>query len=720
MTADAALLQPLLEELQTKSPRASQDQVRRAFDFAAHAHHGQVRRSGAPFVSHTVETTRILADLLGSHLDTTIATSALLHDVVEDTPITSQELGREFGTEVARLVEGVTKIGHLHFDSPRAEQAENFRKMILSMASDLRVILIKLADRVHNMRTLEFLPPEKVARIARETLEIYAPLAHRLGIGTFKRELEDLAFKHLDGEAYREIARRVQAKREERTALLDQVRAPLEQKLAEAGIQAEISGRPKHYYSIYKKLRDKNRTFDELHDLLGLRVVTTDKTSCYHVLGVVHDLFTPIQERIKDFIATPKSNMYQSLHTTVIAPGRQVVEIQIRTREMHRIAELGIAAHYSYKEGGKSDRELDQKLGGFLREAAQWTDELSDEEWMQLLQTSLYQDEIFVFTPKRELKQLPKGSTPVDFAFTIHSELGLHCVGAKVNGQFVPLRTRLRSGDTVEVISQPNGRPSKDWIEFVRTPAARHKVRHWLKAQHQAEAIVLGKEMLDRELRRVRRSAQDRALLDAAQSLGVAELAQLYAKIGQGTLSALQVVHKLFPELQERRTKGPLEQLGEMVQRKPEGVRIQGMGSLLVHIAKCCQPVPGEPVVGVVTQGHGVSVHRHVCPNTFAERVPVERRVEVTWDARLDETFPVRLVVHGQDRPSLLADIAKALAAEKCNIRTAGMSASDGSARGTFLVEVSNRRHLQEVLAAVRRVRGVSSVERFQSGLGHK
>jgi GTP diphosphokinase / guanosine-3',5'-bis(diphosphate) 3'-diphosphatase len=720
MSPEAPLLDALLEELRAKSPRADEAVVRRAFDFASRAHQGQMRRSGQPFVIHTVETTRILIGLLGSHLDTPIAASALLHDVVEDTPITSQELGHEFGTEVARLVEGVTKIGHLHFDSPRAEQAENFRKMILSMSSDLRVILIKLADRVHNMRTLEFLPPEKIQRIARETLDIYAALAHRLGIGTFKRELEDLALKHLEPEAYREIAGRVQAKREEREALLEQLRTPVMQSLQSAGIVAEISGRPKHFYSIYKKLREKNRTFDELHDLLGLRVITADEASCYHALGIIHSLFTPIQERIKDYIATPKSNMYQSLHTTVIGPARQVVEIQIRTREMHRIAELGIAAHYSYKEGGKSDRELDTKLGGFLRETAQWTDEMSDEEWMQLLQTSLYQDEIFVFTPKRDLKQLPKGATPVDFAFMIHSDIGLHCVGAKVNGQFVPLRTRLRSGDTVEVITQPTGRPSKDWIEFVRTPGARHKVRHWLKAQHQAEAIVLGKEMLDRELRRVRRSAPDRELLDAAQSLGVSELPQLYAKLGQGSISALQVLHKLFPDLQERRRKGPLEQLGDLMPRRTEGVRIQGLGSLLVHIAKCCQPVPGEPVVGIITQGRGVSVHRHVCPNTFAERVPAERRVEVTWDAQIGEAFPVRLVVHGSDRQSLLADIAKSLAAEKCNIRSAGMTASDGSARGTFLVEVHNRRHLQEVLAAVRRVRGVSSVDRFQSGLGSK
>jgi GTP pyrophosphokinase len=450
MTPEASLLTPLLDELRVKSPRADEGLVRRAFDYAQRAHEGQVRRSGAPFISHTVETTRILMGLLGPHLDSVTAASALLHDVVEDTPITTEQLSEEFGPEVAQLVEGVTKIGHMHFDSPRAEQAENFRKMILSMARDLRVILIKLADRLHNMRTLEFLPPDKVQRISRETRDIYAPLAHRLGIGTIKRELEDLALKHLDPEGYREIAQRIQAKREEREALLEQVRAPLRAALDAAGIQAEITGRPKHFYSIYKKLREKHRSFDELHDLLGLRVITQDKADCYHALGVIHDLFTPLQERIKDYIATPKSNMYQSLHTTVIAPGRQVVEIQIRTREMHRIAELGIAAHYSYKEGGRSERELDHKLGEFVRQTAQWTTEISDEEWMQLLQTSLYQDEIFVFTPRRELKQLPKDASVIDFAFLIHSEVGMHCVGGKVNGQFVPLRTRLKNGDTVK------------------------------------------------------------------------------------------------------------------------------------------------------------------------------------------------------------------------------------------------------------------------------
>ncbi len=720
MTANRGLLEPLLEELRGRQARTDEALVVQAFEFAARAHGEQTRGSGHPFVWHTVEATRILLELLGSRLDNTLAAATLLHDVVEDTPVTPEELGREFGPEVASLVEGVSKIGHLHFDSPRSEQAENFRKMLLSMARDLRVILIKLADRLHNMRTLEFLPELKIKRIARETVEIYAPMAHRLGIGSIKRELEDLSLKHLDAEAYREISRLVSVKREEREALVQEMRAALEAALLEGGLEAEITGRPKHFYSIYKKMRDRSRTFDEIHDLLGMRIITAgrDRGPCYHALGIVHDLFTPIQDRIKDYIATPKSNMYQSLHTTVIGPSRQIVEIQIRSRDMHRIAELGIAAHYSYKEGVRQDQELDLKLGGFLTETAEWTHEISDEEWMRLLQTSLYQDEIFVYTPRQELKKLPRDSTPVDFAFLIHSEVGLHCVGAKVNGQFVPLRTRLRNGDRVEVITQPNAHPSKDWLDFVQTSGARHKLRHWLKSQHQAEAIVLGKEMLDRELRRVRRSAGDAQLLDAAQSLGIAELPHLYVKIGQGIVSALQVLHKLFPDLQERKKKGPLERLGEMVQRKPEGVRIQGMDSLLVHIARCCQPVPGETVVGVVTQGRGVSVHRTTCPNTFAERVPVERRVDVTWDAKIGETYPVRLVVLGQDRASLFGDIGKAIAAAKCNIRSVGMSSSDGDARGTFLLDVQNRRHLDEVTTAIRRVRGVHKVERFQGSVG--
>ncbi len=722
MNGTEGLLEPLLEELRVKNPRADEALVRHAFEFARRAHDGQVRRSGAPFLSHTVETARILLGLLGSHMDGTLAASAILHDVVEDTPVPLTELQREFGPEVARLVDGVTKIGHLHFDSPRAEQAENFRKMILSMARDLRVILIKLADRTHNMRTLEYLPGEKVARIARETREIYAPLAHRLGIGTLKRELEDLSLKHLDAAGYLEVQELVHERSGEREELLEKMRAPLKEALDEAGVQVEITGRPKHFYSIYKKLHEKHRSFDEIHDLLGLRIITVDKASCYHALGLVHNLWTPIQERIKDYIATPKSNMYQSLHTTVVGPGGEAVEIQIRTRDMHRIAEFGVAAHYSYKEGGKADREINEKLGDFIRQTAQWTGEMSDEEWMHLLQTSLYQDEIFVFTPKRELKQLPKDSTPIDFAFSIHSEVGMHCVGARVNGNVVPLRTRLKNGDTVEIFTQPNARPSPDWVEFVRTAGARHKLKHWIKAQHQAEAIVLGKEMLDRELRRVRRAAGERELLDAAQSFGISELAQLYVKIGQGSLSAAQVVHKIFPELIDpKRRKGPLESLGdtlgEMVTKKASGVKIGGVDSLLVHIAKCCQPVPGDPVIGIVTQGRGVSVHRNVCPNTFSDRVLPERRVDVSWDAGMGELFPVRLVVGGGDRSSLLADIAKAIAAEKSNIRSAGMNSVDGAARGSFVVEVRNRRHLQEVVAAIKRVKGVKSVGRFQGGM---
>jgi guanosine-3',5'-bis(diphosphate) 3'-pyrophosphohydrolase len=718
MSETAALLEPLLEEIKGRSPRVDEALVRRAFEFASKAHEGQVRRSGAPFILHTVETTRILSELLGSHMDATLAASALLHDVVEDTPIPLEELQREFGAEVARLVDGVTKIGHLHFDSPRAEQAENFRKMMFSMARDLRVILIKLADRTHNMRTLEFLPPEKISRIARETRDIYAPLAHRLGIASIKRELEDLSLKHLDPQGYREIQEQVQARRGEREELIEKMQGPLKAALEAAGVQAEITGRPKHFYSIYKKLKEKHRNFDDIHDLLGLRVITLDNASCYHALGLIHNLWTPIQERIKDYIATPKSNMYQSLHTTVVGPGGQVVEIQIRTREMHRIAEFGIAAHYSYKEGGKADKELGEKLGNFIQETAEWTGEISDDEWMHLLQTSLYQDEIFVFTPKRELKQLPKGSTVIDFAFTIHSEVGMHCVGARVNGHVVPLRTRLKNGDTVEIFTQPGAKPSADWIEYVRTAGARHKLRHWMKAQHQAEAIVLGKEMIDRELKRLRRTASDRELADAAQSFGINEIAQLYVKMGQGSLSPVQVVHKLFPELIEKKPrKGALESLGELVGMKPTGVRIQGVDSLLVHISKCCQPVPGDPVIGIVNQGRGVSVHRTACPNTFSDHVAPERRVEVTWDAAMGEMFPVRLVVAGGDRSSLLADIAKSIAAEKSNIRSAGMTSQDGAARGSFVVDVRNRRHLEDVIAAVRRVKGVRGVERYQTGM---
>jgi GTP pyrophosphokinase len=718
----ATLKTELLEELRARSPKVDLARVAEAFDYSRAAHGDQLRKSGVPYLSHPVATVHILVELLDSHLDSAIACAALLHDTVEDTAVTLADVKARYGDEVAQLVDGVTKISGLSFDSARSEQAENFRKMLLSMARDLRVIFIKLADRLHNMRTLEYLAPEKAQRIARETRDIYAPLAHRLGIARIKREFEDLALKTLDPAAYRELAEHVALRREHREATLKRLEGPLLDSLAQAGVRADLSSRPKHFYSIYLKMKSSGRSFDQIFDLMGLRIVTESKGDCYQALGVVHDLWIPVQDRFKDYIATPKSNLYQSLHTTVVVPGGDMVEIQIRTREMHRTAESGVAAHYVYK-GGVLDPALDARLGGFVGQTADWQATASDEEYMEFLQTALYQDEVFVYTPRRELKRLPKGSTPLDFAFLIHSEVGFHCVGARVNGALVPLRHALGNGDTVEVITSPSARPHTDWLKIVRTPSARSKIRHWLRGQYREDAIALGKEMLDREIKKLRLVVDDDALAEAAHGAGLPDVESLHAKLGQGTLSLTSFMRRLVPEpgkegALERFTKAGAEVLRNLTRQKGHGVRLHGLDNVLLHFARCCQPVPGDPVIGIVTQGRGVSVHQADCANTFPDRVPAERRVEVEWDTRPDEVFPVRLIVYGSDRPGILADITKVIGALKVNIRSAGMASEDKTARGVFLVEVPNVRKLAETLSAIQRVKGVARVERQQQSGG--
>lgn len=715
MTAQPELRAALLAELEERAPKVDRDRVGACFDFAAAAHGQQLRRSGHPFVSHVVEACRILLDLLDQRLDTTLACATLLHDVVEDTEVTTEDVEKRFGREVSSLVEGVTKLSALHFDSREAAQAENFRKMLLSMSRDLRVIFIKLADRLHNMRTIEFLPAEKQQRIALETRDIYAPLAHRLGIASIKRELEDLSLKVLDPAAYEDLSRRIQARIDEREAFLDGVRVRLIEGLKAAGVKAEVGGRPKHFFSIYSKMKS-GRTLQDIYDLFGLRIVTHTRNDCYRALGVVHDVFTPVPDRFKDYIATPKSNMYQSLHTTVLTEDGEMVEVQIRTREMHRTAETGVAAHYVYKQGGHVDPELDARLGGFMAQTVDWQETGSDDEYMDFLRTALYQEEVFAYTPRRELKRLAKGATALDFAFLIHTEVGQHTVGARVNGELVPLRYELKNGDTVEIITSPQAQPHGDWLQILRTAGARTKVRHYLRQERRSDSVDLGKEMLERELKRLRLKFDEKVLSELSLGLGCTDLDQMYAWIAEGTLSAHQVANKLLPQketLAERLTKGPLEALG--IGRKPvAGIRIQGIENVMLHFARCCQPVPGDRVVGIVTQGRGVSVHRQDCPNTFDDRVPPERKVAVEWDAGRGETFPVRLVVYGQDRTSLLADIAKAIAAVQVNIRTAGMASEDHTARGVFVVEVPHLTKLHDVMQAIKKVKGVTRVDRRQ------
>jgi GTP diphosphokinase / guanosine-3',5'-bis(diphosphate) 3'-diphosphatase len=722
-----ALFEGAVAELLSYRPDVDFAVLERVYRWAAQVHEGQQRRSGDPYLIHPVETMRILLDLLRRRSDLTILAAALLHDTVEDSQeISLADLEREFGDEVAALVDGVTKISDLPFRSPEVTQTENYRKMLLSMAKDIRVILVKLSDRLHNMRTLDHLEEKRQHKIARETLDIYAPIAHRLGIARFKWELEDLAFKFLNPEAYRQMVQHVSEKRDEREKAIAEVAAPLRRRLEEEGIQTEVRGRPKHLWSIYQKMERLGAPFQEILDLLGLRVLTQSRDDCYRALGIVHDIFTPVPDRLKDYIATPKSNMYQSLHTMVTVPNkRRMIEVQIRTWEMHRISEIGIAAHYSYKEGQKGpEKEIQEKLGDFIVQGTtEWHADAGDPlEFMDFLRTSLYQDEVFVFTPRGGLKRLPRGATPIDFAYSIHSDVGDHCVGAKVNGQIVPLRHQLRSGQVVEVVTSPHAQPREDWLQNVASSRAKSKIRRFLTQERLDVSVRLGKEMLTRELKKRRlKLPPEKELEDISQSFGLPDMALLLAKVGQGDISLQSVMGRIHPEDTKEETKAAaaLKRLRRLAQRssmETPGLRIGDVEGLMIRIAKCCQPIPGDKVIGIISRGRGISVHRVDCPNTFANHIDPERRIEVSWDVARDQTFLVRLIVIGGDRANLLVDVASAISKLGMNMRHGAMSSTgDGEARGEFVLEVKNVRGLNRSVEAIRRVRGVKMVERSGS-----
>ncbi|MDX2192363.1 MAG: bifunctional (p)ppGpp synthetase/guanosine-3',5'-bis(diphosphate) 3'-pyrophosphohydrolase [Gemmatimonadales bacterium] len=699
--------------------RLDVETVDRALRFAERAHRGQKRASGEDFVTHTVAVAQILAEQL---LDTTSIVAALLHDVVEDSEVRAEEIAREFGPEVGEIVEGLTKISHLAFRSTAEEQVENYRKLLLSIARDARVIIIKLADRLHNMRTLDPFAPEKQRRIATETREIYAPLAHRFGMAGVKAELEDLAFKFLEPDDYRALVQHVQAKRAVREQMILKLRTPLEYELRIAGVaEFEVTGRPKHLWSIYQKMKKRGKGFEDIYDLMAVRVIVPSIAACYHVLGVIHHVWTPLQERIKDYIASPKSNGYQSLHTTIFGPGGNLYEVQIRTQEMHKTAEFGIAAHWVYKKDGKPD-ELDRHLSWFRQLLELQQDTHSPEEFLEFLKIDLYQDEIFIFTPKGDVKRLPKGSTPIDFAFHVHTNVGFRTQGAKINGRIAPLHRELKNGDTVEILTGPNAKPSRDWLSHVRTARARHKIKQWVKQEEEKVSQQLGHEILERELKRRRLDVPSDERRDAAASaLGLTDAASLDIAIGRGDIALGLVVRQLYPDL-------PAEAL---VEQKPtafgrvidrirlgRGIRIQGVDGLMVRYAQCCQPVPGDRVVGYVTQGRGISIHREDCPNLLTLQAD-DRRVEIDWEASEGESFAVQLAVTGDDRRGLYADIMSAISATGTNIRGADLHTRDGAIYGNVFVEVENLPHLGKVLKAIRRVKGVGNVERREATGAH-
>jgi guanosine-3',5'-bis(diphosphate) 3'-pyrophosphohydrolase len=693
--------------------KLDRDMLVRAYRFSEIAHRGQVRNSGDPYITHSVEVAKILAEL---GLDTVTVSAGLLHDVVEDTDIGLRDVEDEFGKPIADIVDGLTKIAKLPTGgSSQERQVESYRKLLLSIAKDARVIIVKLADRLHNMRTLDWLPPEKRTRIAQETRDLYAPLAHRFGMAKVRWELEDLAFKHLETEDYKALAKKVAQKRGEREGLIRQMADPIIERLAKAGIRdVDVSGRPKHLWSIFKKMKQREKPYEEIYDLLAIRVLVNSVPDCYHALGIIHDGWTPVQERIKDYIAQPKSNGYQSLHTTVFGPGRQLYEVQIRTREMHRTADYGIAAHWRYKEDAKSS-ELDRHLSWFRQVLELQMDAKTPDEFLEFLKLDLYQDEIFVFTPTGDVIQLPKGATPLDFAFAVHTEIGLHTAGAKVNGRIAPLSRPLRNSETVEIITSATAKPTRDWLAHVRPGRARHKIRQILKRDAQSSAEKLGQEMLDREVKRRKLGKADDDQLDkAARALGLTDETHLLASIGQGDVNVTLALKHIYPDASEAEPAKPnvFERLVDRVTGASKGVRIQGIDGLMVRYAQSCQPVPGDQVVGYVTRGRGVSIHRADCPNLLLLAHEPERRLDIDWQEAAGERFLIRLALEGNDRRGLYADVAAAVSATGTDIKSLDLRSTDGRTQGSILVEVENLVHLEKIIRATRKVKGITDVAR--------
>jgi GTP pyrophosphokinase len=710
----------LLDRLQAYQPDADLGMVRKAYAFSAKAHEGQTRRSGEPYVKHPVAVAGVLTSL---KTDVTAIVAGLLHDTLEDTVATADELQREFGKEVVHLVDGVTKIGKITFRSSEEKQAENFRKMVLSMADDIRVVIIKLADRLHNMRTLEHLKESKRQEIAQETLEIYAPLANRIGIGWVKNELEDLCLKHLKPDAYETLRVSVAKRDEDRQQYIQEVQALVEKALAENGLAGSVYGRPKHLYGIYQKMKKQSISFEEVYDLTALRIITDTKMNCYALLGVIHSLWRPLPGRFKDYIAIPKSNLYQSLHTTVVGPKGEHVEFQIRTEEMHRVAEYGIAAHWKYKEQGRV-QDKDSKAFGWLRQFIEWQKDLPDNrQFMDSVKLELFHDVVYVFTPKGTVKELPKGGTPVDFAYAIHTEVGDHCVGAKVNGKIVPLRHELTSGDTIEILTSSNQTPHRDWLKFVRTSRAKTKIKHWIKIEEQKRSLEIGWRLLETEIRRhgltPPQALKSDALLEVAKQEGYATIDELAAAVGFGHVATAQVVGRLVAPTSAGTSIQPepvsVPKVGGTRGEEP-GVQVKGGRDLLMQLSRCCNPVPGDKILGYITRGRGLTIHSVDCPNLEALDYDRERLVEVEWDTATSSQHAVKIAVIAEDKTGVLANVSSAIAECDANISRAEIiTREDRKAELDFVVEIADTSHLNRVLKAVERVEGVITARRLRS-----
>ncbi len=717
-------LDHILSDIKTYYPAADVDLVRRAYSFASQAHEGQTRRSGDPYVTHPLAVASIITEL---KLDVPSICAGLLHDSVEDTSATIEQLTDLFGKEIAFLVDGVTKLGKLPWSTREEEQAENFRKMLLAMARDIRVILVKLCDRLDNMRSLQHLPPEKQERIAAETMQIYAPLANRLGIQWVKVELEDLAFKYLHAGEYEQLAEQIAKTQRERQDYIESVEQLIQREMTANGVPCEVTGRAKHLWSIYQKMKKTGRAFEDIHDAIGFRVITDTQMHCYSGLGVAHQTWTPIPGRFKDYIALPKPNMYQSLHTAVIGPKGERIEIQIRTREMHLVAECGIAAHWKYKEGAAAADQ--EKKFAWLRQLMEAQKELRDPtEFLESVKLDLFGDEVYVFTPKGDVKALPQGSCPIDFAYAVHTSVGDHCSGARVNGMIVPLRYQLRNGDTIEIITSPNQKPNKDWLKLVKTARARTKIRYLLRKEQREKAIVLGKDLLEKALRKhghaYQKIVKDGALEHAAKELRLADADELVIQVGYGKVTTQQVVEKIVPGVKGKtedeppqRTSGVFRALFRRItprRHSTSGIRVAGEEDIMVRFAKCCSPLPGDPVVGFITRGRGVTVHRRDCDKALD--LDPDRRVDVEWDGASKTQHEVAIQVLCADKPGLLAHISQTFTDQNVNISQAHCRATDdGRAVNTFKAQVKDLDQLKTVIRALSRIKGVYSVDRVSA-----
>ena len=709
----------ILEKVKSYNPNADLEQINRAYVYSAKAHAGHVRQSGEPYLIHPLDVAMILSEM---KMDVTTILVGLLHDTVEDTDVTREDLEKQFGEEVGFLVESLTKISRLDFESGEEHQAENLRLMIISMARDIRVIMVKLADRLHNMRTLGHLKPEKQMKIAKETMDIYAPLANRLGISWMQSELEDLAFKYIYPEAFISLQEKVKAGKKEYETYIKKVIKVLRKALMEHGIKGEVTGRTKHLYSLYNKMKFQELPFEQIFDQIAFRIIVSNVRECYEILGIIHSMFKPIPGRLKDYIGFPKANRYQSIHTTVIGPFKEQMEVQIRSWDMHYTAEDGIAAHWRYKGGKEPLPEQEIKRFTWFKQILEELKDVQDpRELMETVRTDLFAEEVYVFTPNGDVRAFPRGATPIDFAYSIHTDVGHWCVGAKINGRIVPLKYKLKNGDMVEIITSKGHKPSKDWLKMVVTNSAKAKIRNFIKREEKERSKKIGEELLDRELRKigktVKRALKTKAFQATASAFGFHKVEDLVATVGYGKYSAKQVLSRVYPE-EMAEGKDPAEEVRITKRIRPrsakDGIVIDGVDDVMVRFAQCCNPLPGDEVVGIITRGRGISVHTTECPNTEADRYDQDRLVKINWDTKKKVPRTVRIKVTSEDVKGLLAEMTAIISARNINISHADIrTTSDLTAVNTFDVEVEDLKQLQELLKGLATVKGVIAVERM-------